>query len=294
MSCAGTPLKYTIDIDGIYSVYYFDFSKIHQFESESRNFWTMVYVDNGSVMVAANKSEYLLNQGSISFFRPDEQYELKYISESIPNIAVISFSCTSKAMNYFENKHFPLNQNQRKIILRIITEYSNTFLNPLNIQNHGKLIHRKDCPIGSEQLLKHSISELLITLLQSSDPTQAQSFVPGLRSSSATVNMIVDYMQSNLNRSLQLNDIIKHIGLNKATITNIFKEEFNMGAIEYFIHLKIEYAKLLLRETSYNITQISELLGYSTIHYFSRQFKKTTGMSPTEYADSVMPVQQLS
>ena len=57
--------------------------------------------------------------------------------------------------------------------------------------------------------------------------------------------------------------------------------------MEYFINLKIDLAKKYLREDNYNISQISEILGYSGIHYFSRQFKKATGMSPTEYSTSI-------
>ena len=43
-------------------------------------------------------------------------------------------------------------------------------------------------------------------------------------------------------------------------------------------------AKYLLRQNKYTATQIAEMLGYESIHYFCRQFKKSTGQSPTEYA----------
>ena len=51
--------------------------------------------------------------------------------------------------------------------------------------------------------------------------------------------------------------------------------------------MKIEYAKQLIRENQMNFTQISDFLGYSSIHYFSRQFKKISGMTPSEYASSI-------
>ena len=60
-----------------------------------------------------------------------------------------------------------------------------------------------------------------------------------------------------------------------------------MGVIEYFRNLKVEQAKILIREGNYNFTEISELLGYSSIHYFSRHFKQATGFSPTDYARSI-------
>ena len=48
-----------------------------------------------------------------------------------------------------------------------------------------------------------------------------------------------------------------------------------------------DQAKLLIRENSLNFTEIANTLGYSSIHYFSRQFKTFTGMSPSEYALSI-------
>ena len=51
--------------------------------------------------------------------------------------------------------------------------------------------------------------------------------------------------------------------------------------------MKINAAKQLIRTNKMNFTQISEQLGYTSIHYFSRQFKKVTGMTPSEYASSI-------
>ena len=46
----------------------------------------------------------------------------------------------------------------------------------------------------------------------------------------------------------------------------------------------------MIRDEQMNFTQISEFLGYSSIHYFSRQFKKMTGMTPSEYASSIRAI----
>ena len=51
--------------------------------------------------------------------------------------------------------------------------------------------------------------------------------------------------------------------------------------------MKIEEAKKLMREGKYNFTQISDILGYTSIHYFSRQFKNVTDMTPSQYVLSV-------
>ena len=63
-----------------------------------------------------------------------------------------------------------------------------------------------------------------------------------------------------------------------------------IGAIiDYFIALKVNEAKKLLQEGNVSITQISDTLGYSTIHHFSHSFKKCIGMSPSEYKKSLSP-----
>ena len=51
--------------------------------------------------------------------------------------------------------------------------------------------------------------------------------------------------------------------------------------------MKINEARRMIRNQSLNFTQIADQLGYTSIHYFSRQFKKITGMSPSEYASSI-------
>ena len=56
--------------------------------------------------------------------------------------------------------------------------------------------------------------------------------------------------------------------------------------------MKIDMAKELIRNKNMNFTQISDQLGYTSIHYFSRQFKKITGMTPSEYASSIKGISE--
>ena len=75
--------------------------------------------------------------------------------------------------------------------------------------------------------------------------------------------------------------------IGRTQLQNVFQKETNMGVIEYFSKMKIDAAKHLIRDGLLNFTQISEHLGYTSIHYFSRQFKKITGTTPSAYAASV-------
>ena len=57
--------------------------------------------------------------------------------------------------------------------------------------------------------------------------------------------------------------------------------------MEFFNQMKIDTAKELIRSNRLNFTQIADRLGYASVHYFSRQFKKITHMTPSEYASSI-------
>ena len=75
--------------------------------------------------------------------------------------------------------------------------------------------------------------------------------------------------------------------IGRSQLQKLFQQKTGLGIIEYFSNMKIETAKEMIRTGHMNFTQISEQLGYTSIHYFSRQFKKITDMTPSEYASSI-------
>ena len=276
MSYMGRKLKDTISIDVLYDVHRYELAKNHRLNSEMHNFWEMVYVDKGKITTVSHDSECIVEQGDVIFYKPNKQHTLRVDDASSADIISISFDCTSNAMVYFEDKILHLNQNQKRIVAQIVKEYTAAFFTPSDTPEETLFI-------GAEQLLKQYICEFLISLLRSSSLDTSIK----RNGSSYLLELLVSYMELNINSTIHIDDLIKYSGSNKTTITNIFKQAFNMGAIEYFINLKINQAKELLQDDTYNITQIAEFLGYSGIHYFSRQFKKVTGMSPTEYLHSI-------
>ena len=93
--------------------------------------------------------------------------------------------------------------------------------------------------------------------------------------------------QVHLNTHVTIDQICKDNLIGRSQLQKIFKEHCDLGIIEYFSMLKINAAKELIRTKQLNFTQVAEHLGYTSIHYFSRQFKKVSGMTPSEYASSI-------
>jgi two-component system response regulator YesN len=67
----------------------------------------------------------------------------------------------------------------------------------------------------------------------------------------------------------------------------MFSRELNKNFVEYINEVRIEKAKELLRDVRYKTYEIADRVGIQDARYFSRLFKKHTGMTPTEYRDSL-------
>lgn len=80
--------------------------------------------------------------------------------------------------------------------------------------------------------------------------------------------------------------------MSRSSLQKLFQKEKGCGPMEYFNRIKIQRAKAMIRDGSKNFTEIAGFLSYSSPQYFSRQFKKSTGMSPMEYASSVKGISQ--
>lgn len=91
------------------------------------------------------------------------------------------------------------------------------------------------------------------------------------------------YINDNFNKNLTLEIVSDHIGFNPTYFSVFFKKETGKNFLEYLTELRIKNAKLYLISTDTDIMDIAEEVGYNDIKYFSKLFKKVTGISPSEY-----------
>lgn len=282
-------LNEEIVIKKLYTVHYFEFSKEYKFIGEKHNFWEMVYADKGEVTATADDKEIKLKQGNVIFHKPNEWHNICADGKIAPNIAIVTFECKSEAMSFFENKVLSVGQAQKTLISKIIAEYTNAFSTPLDDPFTNRLDGSEETVFGAQQLIKCYLCELLISFIRN-DSNIKQKSLANLNYSSSILNIVLGYMSAHLSDTIVLDDLARMCGTSKKTIENAFRQNLGKSVIEYFIELKIDAAKKYLREENYNVTQIAELLGYSNIHYFSRQFKNVTGMSPREYSVSIKAI----
>lgn len=81
----------------------------------------------------------------------------------------------------------------------------------------------------------------------------------------------------------ELNQRLKHLGVSRRRLDEIFKTEYGLTMFEYMDKLRLEEAKRLLSETSEEIIDIAYAAGFGSLPSFYRFFKKCTGLSPVEF-----------
>lgn len=285
MKYVGTRLREEISVKELVSVHYFEFSKDYHFVGESHDFWEMLYVDKGEFVIETEGVRKKLKSGDVAIHKPNEWHIQLADGVTAPSIAIIGFKSSSPAMESLGGKCFHTGNRQRTLISRILEETVKAFSNPLDTLYTKKLIRRDDAPVGSEQLIRNYITELLISILRD----EAMPAVTALKRNidSGLFADISAFMEEQLGGKISLDDIARFAGISKTAVKQLFKEKAGCGACEFFTRMKIDRAKEYIREGNFNFTEIAELLGYDSIHYFSRQFKNYVKMSPTEYSGSI-------
>ena len=93
----------------------------------------------------------------------------------------------------------------------------------------------------------------------------------------------MNYINHHFLEDISVDSITEALFLNKNYVAHLFKKETGYSLIGYAIMLRINRAKLLLAKTDKSITELAAECGYDDFAYFSRQFKKTTGLTPSAY-----------
>ena len=294
MKFTRTRLSPMISIDQLISFHYFEYASGFVFDGEHHDFWEFLYVDKGQVQVQADERTFELKQGNMIFHQPDEFHTVRVLPQhKPPNLIVISFECASPDMSLFRHKVLTLGDQDRYCLSQALQEGFHAFQPPYDNHTDHTLIRNPHAPFASEQLVKNYLEMLLIRLVRSFHGEGPGQQVPKQTTANKAnfeqeiAERIAQYLQVSLPIPLTLDQVCTEFHLGKSRLKDIFHACFGSGVMEYYKQLKFEEAKSLIREHKYNFTEIATMLGYASIHYFSREFKKHAGMSPSEYARTV-------
>ena len=156
--------------------------------------------------------------------------------------------------------------------LHNLKEYINQMI--VNLQDKVK-IDRKHY-IGRLESLTHK--EAVIDLMYQLDKYAQE----GLAQENTLINKIINYINANPH-DVALKTVAGVVFINSSYLSRLFKKETGEKFIDYTMKVRLERAKVLLKTSKYTIHTIATMLGFSSAKYFSNNFKKKLGITPSQY-----------
>lgn len=273
-------IKGEIDVKRLANVHYFEFTESFHTIDDSHGFCELVYVDRGRIDIESENYTGELKENCMILHGRDERHSLTCRDDVAPNVIIIGFEC-SASLSPLTSSPLLLNDELQKFLAEIIKEARSVYLPPYDIPYQAEMEKRDSFAFGADQLIKDYLQIFLIKAVRLSEE-RALGSENEIRGFSGIAE-VKRYLDENFTERIGLEELCFLFGTNRSTLTKEFKATYSSTIFDYINSLRIEYAKRLLSEGERSLTEISELLNLSSVHYLTALFKKRTGISPTEY-----------
>ena len=279
-----------ISIRQLSTVHFFKDACRYDTPPHSHNTWEFVYCARGHITVWDETQVLELHTREITFHPPDIRHHI-HVGDTPTTMLLMSFACTNECMKLFTRKKLRVNEGQRAIIDLMIQELTVAFeLNHSQLQL-DEFYPSASAPAGAEQLVCGHLEWLLISMIRSGVDTPTPGSVSSEKLEAVLQARITtelkSYIGQHLGESITIEDLAHHVHYSRTYITVQFKAATGMSIMDYVEQQRISRARELLAEGSRTVTQISEDLGYSSLQYFSRRFRRAVGCAPSQYIEAL-------
>ena len=248
--------------------------------NEAHDFPEICYVKSGTNYLLLNGQRHCMTAGQMVIYAPLSFHGGYDRSDS--NLLIVSMKLEDKKIRGLYDRILTLTPELQEECEAFFATLFKTFCLKETLNDTFKIYTGENASPLELEILKKEF-EAFILKLEKEYLTENSK-----RSSkhSAECVQIINYLHEHLCDTLTVEQIAKDNRIGTSKLKQMFRELHECGVLQYHIHMKLEEAKRLLRVGEMNITQISEYLGFSTVHYFSRLFKNKIGVSPNNYQKS--------
>jgi len=276
--------KKSVNVTKIANIHYFEFAGKYETFKDSHEFRELVYVDTGRIMVESENYKGELEAGYFIIHKAGEVHSLSCVEGVAPNVIIIGFECLTSELDDFSCGPNLMSEICQRLLADVVKEGRTVFLPPYDQPNLTDMKKRKNYPFGADQMIKLKIETLLIEIVRN------KNVIDGSKNKGKEMSKfdeICSYIDENYRENITLGELCFLCGTNKTTLCSEFKKKYGHTVVQYINTLRIKEAKRHLREGKINLTQIAELTGFSSVHYFSRIFRQYEKMSPSEYTKTI-------
>lgn len=260
----------SLDISEIYTKFYQEKGTNYNFSGEKHSYWELTYVDKGELLTTIDGVSYHLKQGDLIFYAPMQFHTQSTFEKISSSYLTINFKMNFNHADLLCNKIFSLKRDSYFIVTKLIEELSNDNL----YSNDLSLCYLKQLIIQMLRLNNSHFHSKPTTHMQ-------QTYENEL------LNDILLYIDNNIYEKISVSTLCEHFCISTSMLHSLFRKNMNNTAKNYINELKLSKSKELIRNSTHTLSEISEMLGFSSIHYFSKKFKLYFNISPTEYSKSI-------
>lgn len=264
-------IKKTFDVTQIYSYYYNVKRSGYTFPGEKHQYFELTYVDNGELTVVVEGETKVLHDGELLIFGPNQFHSQANYSDKPCSYLTIMFELNIQNYEAIVNRVFKVSQNIHLLLGNFSDENKNAAL-----------------PYKCDLMIRY-LEYIIISLLNFDHAHQDTKISTSIHQhfEQEMLNEILTYIQNNLYKELTIDEICQKFNVSRSSLQNMFKENLNMPPKQYINQCKLKKSQYLIKESTHNIGEIAAMLGFNSIHYFSRKFKQYYHVTPTEYAKSI-------
>lgn len=246
--------------------------------------YELIYIEKGELILTYNGEAYTFKKGQFIFIRPGIAHSFRCGEEPVyqPHIHFDMFyNLNSERTPVSFKDACELDEKEKRLISKDLFEsYPKTpVVSFTDEEKISKLFYEIVKSQNNAQGLQYKakLTEIISNLISDNFP---DFFSDSITDKYTVFHQIKDYIDAGQGLSMSLDDFENQFSYSKFYLDRQFKKRFGSSLIEYRNQKRMQQACELLKK--YNVTRVSEILGFSSVYSFSRTFKNEFGMSPTE------------
>lgn len=247
--------------------------KLPTWRPRGRLDFQLLYIASGKAHFYFGNEEHIVTAGHMVLYRPKEPQKYEYYGEDQTQVYWVHFT-GGNVTNILRS--YNLTDDKKVFYCGSGLEYQNLFRNM----------------IYELQMCKENYAEMLEMYLRQIFIMLQRYFISASRTDNARVVEEIDkataYFNEHYSEDISIDEYAENNHFSVSWFIRNFKQCTGSTPMQYILSKRIYNAEILLQNPSYNVTEISRIVGYDNPLYFSRIFKKTKGLSPSEYRKNII------
>ena len=241
--------------------------KLPTYWQKGRRDYQILYVANGKTHFWFDGREEIVSTGHMVLYKPEEIQKYVYYLEDNPEVFWIHFT-GSDVKNILA--YHGISLDEHVFYCGVLPDYKALF---------RKIIQELQlCRYGYEDYIASLFNDIL--LLVDRQQHEQKKTTGNVQEQ---IERAAAYFNENYNTKISIDDYAESLHISTNWFIHNFKQYAGMSPAQYILSLRMVNAQSLLERTTYNIKEISEIVGYENPLYFSRVVKKEIGKSPVQY-----------